>query len=562
MAPTDWQTIAANKRAAIASQIPASWKLSDSFLGLVNASATTPTQLIATNAVRASGVLSEQEWALTEEGTATELVQKMSKGEVKAEGVVTAFCKRACVAGQLTNCLTETLYDFALERARFLDDFLEREKKPFGPLHGLPVSLKDSFFIKGVDTSIGYVSFLEHGPAKRNAPLVDILLNLGAVIYVKTNIPQTLMTGDSDNNIFGRTLNPHKTFLTAGGSSGGEGALVALRGSPLGIGTDIAGSIRIPSLANGTYGFKPTTDRIPYGGQAHPGLPGLPNGIIPSAGPLANSLADLRLLMKAVIDAEPWTYDGSASTVPWLGGLRGDSEAELAKRPLTIGLLPEDPAAPLHPPVKRALRDAAAALESAGHKIVPLSFVQEEGAFYANRMAFKYFTQLDPLNTPGENIRKSGEPVIPSVAAVLELAQGEATILTMDQLAALNVAKAKYFEAWRTLWVQNGLDVVLAPAAQHTAVKHDQFLLPPYTAIWNFLNYPAAILPVGKASKELDPEPMILGDRRRGPDYNPEDVDGAPTVIQLAAPTFHDEKLLAMAGIIDEALKKTKASRL
>lgn len=92
-----------------------------------------------------------------------------------------------------TNCLTETLYDFALERARFLDDFLEREKKPFGPLHGLPVSLKDSFFIKGVDTSIGYVSFLEHGPAKRNAPLVDILLNLGAVIYVKTNIPQTLM---------------------------------------------------------------------------------------------------------------------------------------------------------------------------------------------------------------------------------------------------------------------------------------------------------------------------------------------------------------------------------
>lgn len=113
MAPTDWQTIAANKRAAIASQIPASWKLSDSFLGSVNASATTPTQLIATNAVRASGVLSEQEWALTEEGTATELVQKMSKGEVKAEGVVTAFCKRACVAGQLVS-----VFDFCCSRGR------------------------------------------------------------------------------------------------------------------------------------------------------------------------------------------------------------------------------------------------------------------------------------------------------------------------------------------------------------------------------------------------------------------------------------------------------------
>ncbi|KAK7534080.1 fatty-acid amide hydrolase [Phyllosticta citribraziliensis] len=557
---TDWQTLVARKRATLSSQIPAAWQLSPSFIEAINASATEPTQLIAGDVVRKSGVLSERELALTEGATASALVEKMSKGEISSEEVVTAYCKRACVAGQLTNCLTETLYDTAIERARFLDEYLAREKKPFGPLHGLPVSVKDSFFIKGVDSSIGYVSFLDR-PAKRNAAVVDILLSLGAVIYVKTNIPQTLMTADSDNNVFGRTLNPHKTYLTAGGSSGGEGALLALRGSPLGIGTDIAGSIRIPALCNGTYGFKPTADRIPYGGQAHPGLVGAPHPITAVAGPLANSFADLRLLFKAIIDAAPWTYDATASSVPWLGGLRGDADAELSKRPLTIGVLPEDPAAPLHPPVKRALADAAAALASAGHKIVPLPFVEEEGVGHATRVSFKYFT-MDPLDSSGEHVRKSGEPFVPSVATGRSLGGGDKPAMTIDQLADLNVARYKFVEAWHSLWLQKGLDVIMAPAAQHTAVRHDQYILPPYTAIWNLLNYPAAILPVGKASKELDPEPMVIGDRVKGPDYVPEEIDGAPTVIQLAAPTFQDEKLLAVAAVIDEALKKTRSSHL
>ena len=104
--------------------------------------------------------------------------------------------------------------------------------------------------MKGTEASIGYVSFLGE-KSSANSALVEILLNLGAVLYVKTNIPQTLMTADSDNNIFGRALNPHNTLLNAGGSSGGEGALIAFRGSPLGVGTDVAGSVRIPALCCG-----------------------------------------------------------------------------------------------------------------------------------------------------------------------------------------------------------------------------------------------------------------------------------------------------------------------
>lgn len=114
------------------------------------------------------------------------------------------------------------------------------------------------------------MSFINRPAADFNSPLVDILLDNGAVLYVKTNIPQTLMTADSENNVFGRVLNPNKLTLTAGGSSGGEGALVGMRGSILGVGTDIGGSIRIPAFCCGTYGFKPSTDRVPFGGQTNP----------------------------------------------------------------------------------------------------------------------------------------------------------------------------------------------------------------------------------------------------------------------------------------------------
>ena len=137
--------------------------------------------------------------------------------------------------------MTETFFSRALERAEYLDDYLRREGKPLGPLHGLPISIKDSFNVKGIPSTIGFVSYLLNDPPKTNSTLVDLLLDLGAVLYVKTNIPQTLMTADSENHIYGRVLNPYNINLTAGGSSGGEGALGAFRGSPLGVGTDIAG---------------------------------------------------------------------------------------------------------------------------------------------------------------------------------------------------------------------------------------------------------------------------------------------------------------------------------
>ncbi|KAJ5681850.1 uncharacterized protein N7477_001790 [Penicillium maclennaniae] len=217
-----------------------------------------------------------------------------------------------------------------------------------------------------------------------------MLLELGAVLYVKTNIPQTMMTADSENIIYGRTLNPHNTTLTAGGSSGGEGALVAFRGSILGVGTDIAGSIRIPSLCCGVHGFKPTADRVPFGGQVSGAMEGLP-GLKPAAGPLAHSVADLQLFMKTVIgEGEAWQYDQTALAVPWHSNPRAIKERNGS---LTIGVLAEDKRFPLHPPVRRALDRAVELLTRAGHRIVKLDNQSREGTSvaFASRLSFEYF---------------------------------------------------------------------------------------------------------------------------------------------------------------------------
>jgi hypothetical protein len=124
---------------------------------------------------------------------------------------------------------------------------------------------------------MGYVGWIgtfegKKGTGKEKvfeSEMVSELRNLGAVLYCKTSVPHTLMAGETVNNIIGYTWNPKNRHLTSGGSSGGEGALIGLKGSPIGFGTDIGGSIRIPAGFNGLYGLRPSSGRMPYEGMAN-----------------------------------------------------------------------------------------------------------------------------------------------------------------------------------------------------------------------------------------------------------------------------------------------------
>jgi amidase len=262
--------------------------------------------------------------------------------------------------------LTEIFFDEAIERARKLDlDHGDKvREKDLPPLFGLPISLKDSFQVSGYDTSTGLGCYT-YQPSEENSALAAMLIDLGAVLYCKTNLPQSIMTGDSDNNVFGRTLNPRNKMLTAGGSTGGEGALLALRGSILGVGTDIAGSIRVPSVCNGIYGFRPSVGLVPHGGVRDLTPPGT-DGVRSTAGPMATSLRDCALFIKSILQADTWRYDSTAISVPWVS-LKPTKQ-------LRIGLAENDGVYTPSPPVRRGLKRAVDRLRQSNNiDIIPIT---------------------------------------------------------------------------------------------------------------------------------------------------------------------------------------------
>ncbi|KAK7688079.1 hypothetical protein QCA50_008449 [Cerrena zonata] len=161
---------------------------------------------------------------------------------------------------------------------------------------------------------MGYASWIGD-VAKYDCVLVEILYELGAVPFVRTNVPQTLIWGETSNHVFGRTTNPWNRYMTPGGSSGGEGALLALKGSPLGVGTDIGGSVRIPSAMCSLYTLRPSYERLPYANarNAQEGQESISSVL----GPMANSLSSVKRFTKSIIGAKPWNKDPLAVRKEW-----------------------------------------------------------------------------------------------------------------------------------------------------------------------------------------------------------------------------------------------------
>ncbi|KAH8705769.1 amidase [Talaromyces proteolyticus] len=528
-----WEIIAEEKRLQCYQQIPPEWRLPSHYTDRVTDTSVWDVRDVP----RTCGILSTREVEITENFDAVALVAAIRECKFTSEEVAIAFCKRAAVAGQLTRCLTETFFDDAIARAKDLDKYLETTKKVKGPLHGLPISLKDSFNVTGVQTTVGYVSFVGNPPKTTNSPLVDLLLDLGAVLYVKTNLPQTQMSPESMNNVFGRVLNPHNLSWGPGGSSGGEGALVSMRGSILGVGTDVAGSIRIPSLSCGVFGFKPTSSRVPYGGQGSGGRKGNP-GIQACAGPLATSFRDLRFFMETVIGGSPWNYDVTALAIPW-------RKINHHERPLVLGCLSEeDPAYPFHPPVIRALNSAVQTLQQAGHTVKKLQKVPSISD--AVTIAFQMFN-LDTENTAMQHVVAGGESPIQSLETSNMTFPGQT--FTLDSLFAMNQARNKFMEDWQKVWLDNELDAIIMPGHRKTAGPHESYGHPPYTLIWNFADSPACIIPYEKADASRD-----INDRGLA-DYNAEIVHGAPCAIQVVGRRYQDEELLSAAEEIASVLK-------
>lgn len=205
--------------------------------------------------------------------------------------------------------------------------------------------------------------------------IVTELLSLGAVLYCKTSLPQTLLFGETKNNLIGQTLNPINQNLSCGGSSGGEAALMALGGSSVGVGTDIGGSLRIPAGFCGIFSIKPTSNRLSYRGVANtnPGQDTYRSTI----GFMGTSIDALEVVFKAILGREPWMKDPAVIPIPFRKDVmesyrrRADEKgnAKFGERPLKMGVFWCDGMVGLHPPVLRGLTVVVDALKKAGHKV-------------------------------------------------------------------------------------------------------------------------------------------------------------------------------------------------
>ncbi|RPA89913.1 amidase signature enzyme [Choiromyces venosus 120613-1] len=434
------------------------------------------------------------------ESTAHELVGKLAYGKCSSLEVARAFCHRAAVAHQLI------FFDKAFKRGQELDGYFHEHKKVSGTLHGLPVSLKDSVGVGGGQTTIGYGGWLgKEDTAEDEALVAEILRDARAVFYVKTS---------TVNNIVG--------LLSAGGSSGGEGALIALQGSPMGVGTDIAGSIRIPAGANGIFGLKPSCDRLPYKNLAQ-SMDGQET-IGAVIGPMTNSIADARLFMQTVLEAEPWKNDPGVSELKWRPA-EEDETREQAKSGLSFAVMKNDGEVTPHPPILQGLDITVAKLRAQGHEWEALS--ADAGADIHRNHAL------------------SGEPVLPQIAVSYGSALGTLSEKSITSLWELHTRKLKYQEAY-----------------QSASYAPEKFCYLGYGGFVNFLDYTASVVPVEDVKVDRGVDGSVVGyvpgegvDGFVYESYDPEVYHGAPVSIQIVGRRLQEEKVHVISEVVEAALK-------
>lgn len=538
-----WEALAAQKREQLAASLPKEW--------LVPAELLPPAdQDDITGWPAASGWFTAEELRITE-STASELVPQLASGALTSVAVTRAFCKRAVAAQQLLNCLAETCFDRALETAAARDEYLARTGKPLGPLHGLPVSLKDNINVKGLDSTVGFASHVGD-PSAADSALVAVLEAAGAVPYVKTNVPTAMMIAETVNNVFGRTINPLHRGVTPGGSSGGESALIAFGGSCLGVGSDIGGSLRIPAACTGLFTLRASGGRFPVR-NCRSGMPGQ-EAVQSVNGPLARTLDDIEAYTRAVLDGQPWLLDSKCLPIPW----RAEAVTDIPKK-LTIGVLWHDGVVRPTPPVARALKLAVARLAAAGHTIVEWDPVdQAEGT----RLLARMFV-ADGGKTIQHELDRTGEPLRPEMAMY-----GTATELGTADMWKLHMERSAFQGKYLDRWNAAGLDALLCPTIPFNTVKHGTFEHVGYTGVYNVLDYAAMSFPTGLLVDKVidqpvdvnhaDYAPLSKSDKKVSAGYDSDTMHGLPISLQLVARRLEEEKVIGMCRSVLAAISDEK----
>jgi fatty acid amide hydrolase 2 len=448
-----------------------------------------------------------------------ELRTALRTGATTPEALLEAHIERIEAVNPIVNGLASPRYEKAREEARMATIQLAAGGDELPPLVGIPCTIKEFIGVEGMPQT-GGVLWRRDARAERDATVVARLRAAGAIVMGVTNIPEGGLWLETYNAIYGRTNNPWDPKRTSGGSSGGEGALVASGASPFGIGSDVGGSIRIPAAFCGTVGHKPTGGLVPNTGHYPEGALTVDGGRFLAVGPLARTVDDAWLLLQII--AGPDGIDQSMVSYP-LGNPDNVDPAELVIYPLA-----DNGRTRVRGDLRAAIERSTLALQEAGATIRYKEFPNLKKAFeiwsamLTEGTAVPYSEILGedgPLNPFSELGRMCVGTGRHTFAAVF--------MCVADRIAAALPGLGKHFieiglglqEELEEAMSDNG--VILHPPYNRPPPPHwDAFrtpFAPAYTAIFNVMEFPVTQVPAGFSKEGLPLGVQVVG--ARGQDH-------------------------------------------
>lgn len=501
------------------------------------------------------------------EGSAAGLARRVAAGEVSAREMVDEALARIDAVDAALNAVAFRRFDAARREADELDA-ARRRGEALGPLAGVPLSVKECFFLPGTPSTIGVQRFVGADYEEEYAPLAR-LRAAGAIVVAKTNVPQLMVMHETDNPVYGRTNNPWDLERTPGGSSGGEAALLAAGGAALGIGNDLGGSIRIPAHFCGLAGLKPTSGRLTnVGGFAN--FRGM-EAFQPQSGPLARRVEDVALAWQTMLDTAP--RDPRTIPLPW----RDPSRVEVDR--LRIGWFDDDGYFPASPALRRAVRAAIDALQAAGAEIVPfpIAFMPEALRLYfglvsadggadcrrilgrsARDWRVRQLLWLGSLprvlrGPAAAALRLGGQR---RTAELVEWTGARSTDRYWQLTWQLRELAHRFHHAWR----EAGLDALVCPPHALPALRHGTSAeLGPaasYSMLFNVLELPAGVVPVTCVAAGEESDRAATADRiDRLAAQCEQGSAGLPTGVQIVAPAWREDVVLALMQAVEASVE-------
>jgi fatty acid amide hydrolase len=502
--------------------------------------------------------------------SAREIVDAIAAGRLSSAEAVEHFVARLRAVNGKLNAVTADLSDSARKAAAAVDAARARgEKLP--PLAGLPVTIKECFDLAGTASTFG-LSTRRDEIETTDDPYVAAWRAAGAIPIAKTNLSQLMIFTESDNPLYGRSNNPWDLERSCGGSSGGEAAVIAAGGSPLGLGNDIGGSLRIPAAFCGIASIRPTAGRLPDH-CAH-GLPVGQTGIVSQVGPMARRVEDLTMALRVLDRArDPFVTPG-----PELGD---PAAVDLSR--LRFATFTDDGEFPVAPAVRRAVGDAAQMLTAAGATEVAL---KAPDLTRATDLLFAVLS-ADRTRSLGRLLR--GNAVDPRLRPLLLIGgmppwlrsvAGFALRVLGQRRSARNMARfgsGSVYDYWqaieamaafrggllRSLEQADGgpIDVVLFPPHAMPAVRHGATAMMPmpgaYAPIANVSGFPAGVVPVtrvraGEESERPQRRDLMVEVARETERASA----GLPIGVQVMARPWRDHVALAAMAAIEAAATK------